>query len=86
LVRRLSALPDVQLARPQGAMYLFFRLPGRSDDSLAFAKSLVTTVGLGLAPGIAFGHEGEGYLRWCFAATEELIERGVERLAGFLRG
>jgi len=85
LVRRLSALPDVQLARPQGAMYLFFRLPGRSDDSLAFAKSLVTTVGLGLAPGIAFGHEGEGYLRWCFAATEELIERGVERLHDYLR-
>lgn len=85
LVQRLSALPDVQLARPDGAMYLFFRLPGRSDDSLTFAKSLVTTVGLGLAPGIAFGHEGEGYLRWCFAATEELIERGVERLHSYLR-
>ncbi len=85
LVRRLSTLPDVQLSSPPGSMYLFFRLPGRSDDSLALAKQLVNDVGLGLAPGIAFGPEGEGYLRWCFAATEELIERGVERLDSFLR-
>jgi aspartate/methionine/tyrosine aminotransferase len=84
LVRRLAALPDIETSSPPGAMYLFFRLPGRSDDSLAFAKRLVTDAGLGLAPGIAFGPEGEGYLRWCFAATDELIERGVQRLARFL--
>jgi aspartate aminotransferase len=45
----------------------------------------VMEVGLGLAPGMAFGTEGEGYLRWCFAATDELIERGVDRLDTFLR-
>jgi aspartate/methionine/tyrosine aminotransferase len=85
LVQRLAALPGLELSSPPGAMYLFFRLPGHSDDSLAFAKRLVMDAGLGLAPGIAFGPEGEGYLRWCFAATPELIERGVERLADFLR-
>ncbi|GAB4477232.1 MAG: pyridoxal phosphate-dependent aminotransferase [Burkholderiaceae bacterium] len=85
LVQRLRALPGVEAAAPPGAMYLFFRIPGRSDDSLAFAKDLVTRSGLGLAPGIAFGAEGEGYLRWCFAASEALIEQGVERLARHLR-
>lgn len=81
LARRLAQLPDVQVAAPGGAMYMFFRIPGRSDDSLKFAKYLATDAGLGLAPGIAFGPEGEGYLRWCFAATEPLIEEGVRRLA-----
>lgn len=85
LVQRLRALPGIEAAAPAGAMYLFFRIPGRSDDSLAFAKDLVTRSGLGLAPGIAFGAEGEGYLRWCFAATGALIEQGVERLARHLR-
>ena len=84
LVSRLSALPGVEVAAPPGSMYVFFRLPGRSDDSLACAKRLVADFGLGLAPGVAFGPEGEGYLRWCFAATESLIERGVQRLARFL--
>jgi aspartate/methionine/tyrosine aminotransferase len=81
LVTRLSTLPGVEAAAPGGAMYLFFRIRDRSHDSLAFAKSLATDAGLGLAPGVAFGAEGEGYLRWCFAASESLIEEGVRRLA-----
>jgi aspartate/methionine/tyrosine aminotransferase len=83
-VAQLARLPGVECAPPDGAMYLFFRIAGRSDDSLACAKELVTTVGLGVAPGVAFGPEGEGYLRWCFAAQRRLIDEGVSRLARFL--
>jgi aspartate/methionine/tyrosine aminotransferase len=85
LVDGLATLPGVEVAPPPGAMYLFFRIAGRSDDSLAFAKQLVDRAGLGLAPGMAFGAEGEGYLRWCFAASDALLAQGVERLAAFLR-
>ena len=85
LVDRLSRIAGVECARPDGAMYLFFRLRGKSDDSLACAKRLVGEVGLGLAPGVAFGPEGEGYLRWCFAAQENLIDAGVQRLARFAK-
>ena len=84
LVRGLAQLPGVQVAPPPGAMYLFFRIAGRSDDSLAFAKRLVAESGLGIAPGVAFGPEGEGYLRWCFAASDALLLQGVERLKDFL--
>jgi aspartate/methionine/tyrosine aminotransferase len=49
-------------------------------DSLAFCKKLVADAGLGLAPGIAFGPEGEGFVRWCFAAGEERLAQGIERL------
>jgi aspartate/methionine/tyrosine aminotransferase len=85
LLARLRALPGVEAAAPDGAMYLFFRIPGVTDDSLACAKDMVVKTGLGLAPGVAFGPEGEGYLRWCFAATHALIEQGVERLASYLK-
>ncbi len=44
LVRGLAELPGVEVAPPPGAMYLFFRVAGRSDDSLAFAKRLVSEV------------------------------------------
>jgi aspartate/methionine/tyrosine aminotransferase len=84
LVRGLAELPGVEVAPPPGAMYLFFRIAGRSEDSLAFAKRLVAESGLGIAPGVAFGPEGEGYLRWCFAATDALLVQGVERLQRFL--
>jgi aspartate/methionine/tyrosine aminotransferase len=85
LVRELTALPGVEAAPPPGAMYLFFRIPGLSDDSLACAKRLVAEAGLGIAPGVAFGPEGEGYLRWCFAASDGLLLQGAERLRGFLK-
>jgi aspartate/methionine/tyrosine aminotransferase len=85
LVPRLQALPGVTLAMPSGGMYAFFRIDGE-DDSLALAKRLVTGVGLGLAPGAAFGDEAEGWLRWCFASRDpaRLVE-GVERLKRALR-
>lgn len=80
LIPRLAALPGVSVATPRGGMYAFFRVAGE-DDSLAFAKRLVEEVGLGLAPGIAFGDEAEGWLRWCFASRDpaRLVE-GVGRL------
>ena len=83
LIEQLNATPGVQVAAPAGAMYAFFRLDG-VDDSLALCKRLVADAGLGLAPGIAFGPEGEGFVRWCFAASEKRLAEGVRRLRGAL--
>ena len=83
LVTRLRELPGVVVAPPPGAMYTFFRIAGAAD-SLAFCKRLVAEAKLGLAPGAAFGAEGEGFVRWCFAASEERLAEGVARLAGAL--
>lgn len=80
LLPLLAATPGVRVAVPRGGMYAFFQVEGEAD-SLAFAQRLVRDAGLGLAPGAAFGDEGEGWLRWCFASREpaRLVE-GVERL------
>lgn len=81
LIPRLSVLPGVSVSEPRGGMYAFFRVAGQ-NDSLAFAKRLVEEVGLGLAPGVAFGDEAEGWLRWCFASRDpaRLVD-GVGRLS-----
>ena len=80
LLAGLLALPGVTAARPEGGMYAFFRVDGQ-DDSLALAKRLVRDQGLGLAPGVAFGPEGEGWLRWCFATHRlERLDDGLRRL------
>ncbi len=87
LISRLSS-PALRKAgviapEPQGAMYVFFRIHGERD-SLALCKRLVAEAGLGLAPGSAFGPEGEGALRWCFASSLERLGEGVDRLERFL--
>ena len=84
LVGELNRIPGVQAPLPSGTMYAFFRAPGM-EDSMKFCKRLVRDVGLGLAPGSAFGASGEGYARWCFAASEERLAQGIERLKRGLR-
>jgi aspartate/methionine/tyrosine aminotransferase len=85
LVGALQGLPRVEVALPAGAMYAFLRVEGESD-SLAFAKRLVHDQGLGLAPGVAFGDEGQGWLRWCFASQHpQRLLQGVERLERALK-
>ncbi|HEY9529814.1 MAG TPA: pyridoxal phosphate-dependent aminotransferase [Burkholderiales bacterium] len=85
LLENLAKTGGVQAAVPEGTMYAFFRVDGM-DDSLAFCKRLVREHGLGLAPGAAFGPEGEGYVRWCFAASEDKLAEGVARLRRALAG
>ena len=69
---------------PKGAMYLFFKIQGEKD-SLALCKQLVAEAGIGLAPGSAFGPEGEGAIRWCFASSLDKLELGVQRLEKFMK-
>jgi len=83
LVGELRALPGVVVPEAGGAMYVFFRIAGW-DDTLSLAKRLVEEAGLGLAPGGAFGPEGEGWLRWCHATSPDKLLEGVGRLKGFL--
>jgi aspartate/methionine/tyrosine aminotransferase len=83
LIAALRQLPGLEVPEADGAMYLFLRVAGHTD-SLHLAKRLIDEVGLGLAPGRAFGPEGEGWLRWCYAAEWKKIESGIERLARFL--
>jgi aspartate/methionine/tyrosine aminotransferase len=81
----LVTLPGVTVAAPRGGLYAFFHVAGE-HDSLGFAKRLVAAHGLGLAPGAAFGPEGEGWLRWCFASREPArLDAGIERLQQALR-
>jgi aspartate/methionine/tyrosine aminotransferase len=85
LLPLLREIPGVQVATPRGGLYAFLRVPG-SGDSLAFAKRLVQEGGVGIAPGAAFGAEGEGWLRWCFASRDPArLGAGAERLARVLR-
>jgi aspartate/methionine/tyrosine aminotransferase len=83
LTHALNALPRVHAPPPRGAMYAFFEVDGVAD-SLDFCKRLVREAKLGLAPGSAFGPEGEGFVRWCFAAGEERLADGVARFSRFL--
>ena len=78
----LRTLPGVTLPDPQGAFYAFPRIDGLTD-STAFTADALRESGVALAPGVAFGASGEGYLRLCFAASEATVTEALERLKQF---
>ena len=77
--QRLAAMPKVNLYRPEAAFYAFFAVDDMTD-SLEYAKHLIATTGVGLAPGRAFGDAGEGWLRLCFASQPALLSQALDRL------
>lgn len=80
----LAGLNGIRYQPPDGAFYAFLAVEGL-DDSLDLAKKLVTRHGVAVAPGVAFGSAGEGWLRVCFAQSAGLMERAMQRLRDGIR-
>jgi len=76
-------LPRVTFPVPRAAFYAFFAVDGVTD-SYTFAEQVLRQCGVGLAPGAAFGPQGEGYLRLCFAADVSLLERALDQMGPLL--
>ncbi len=66
---------------PEGAFYVFADARAFGSDSLHLAFDLLERAEVGTAPGVDFGQAGEGWLRFCCAASEEAIAEGLERLS-----
>ncbi|MGG5315785.1 pyridoxal phosphate-dependent aminotransferase [Enterococcus sp. AZ072] len=76
-----------QVARPSGAFYLFAKIPEQfGTDSMAFCLDLAEKNQLAVIPGIAFGEEGEGYIRLSYAASLEDLEEATKRLRAYVEG
>jgi len=79
----LESIPGVSLPNPQGAFFAFPKF-NCVTDSTAFTAALVRETGVALAPGVAFGSDGEGYIRVCFASTEATLTEALARLRTFV--
>jgi aspartate/methionine/tyrosine aminotransferase len=84
LVDGLRALGLPVPVPPRGAFYVFADARAFGQDSLRLALLLLERAGVGAAPGIDFGAAGEGWLRFCCAASEAAIGEALERLARVL--
>ncbi|RLJ07080.1 MAG: pyridoxal phosphate-dependent aminotransferase [Candidatus Aenigmatarchaeota archaeon] len=75
----------LEYRKPGGAFYLFPRISRFGLSSFDFAKQALEKARVAVVPGTEFGKRGEGFIRISYATSPELIEKGLERLSGFLR-
>jgi aspartate/methionine/tyrosine aminotransferase len=85
MIRRLKQLGFGITVEPTGAFYVFANAKHLSCDSYALAFDILEQAHVGVAPGIDFGQNGEGYLRFSYANSLENIAEGMDRLEAYFR-
>ena len=79
LVNGLNEI-GLRFAPPAGAFYAFPDIRGIATDSRKAAEILLDRAQVATVPGIVFGSDGEGHVRFSFSTSIETIESGLESL------
>ncbi|MFD1673021.1 pyridoxal phosphate-dependent aminotransferase [Agrilactobacillus yilanensis] len=75
---------NYQVARPNGAFYLFIKLPDWfHGTAIEFTRQLAHENKLALISGEGFGPGGERYFRLSYAASLESLKKAMARLKAF---
>ena len=86
IVDELNAVPGVSCVDPGGAFYAFPNISATGINARTLQERLLDEVGLAVIAGTSFGHLGEGYLRFSYAASLDEIREGVARMRALLGG
>jgi aspartate/methionine/tyrosine aminotransferase len=84
IVKRLRELGFGITVEPTGAFYVFANAKHISNDSYRLAFDILEKAHVGVTPGIDFGSNGEGYLRFSYANSIENIAEGLNRIENYL--
>jgi aspartate/methionine/tyrosine aminotransferase len=84
MVKRLRAMGLGITVEPTGAFYVFANAKHVSGDSYKLAFDILEKAHVGVTPGIDFGDNGEGYLRFSYANSIENIAEGLNRLEEYI--
>ena len=85
MIQRVKAMGLGITVEPTGAFYVFANAKHISNDSYALAFDILEKAHVGVSPGIDFGKNGEGYLRFSYATSMENIAEGMDRLENYLK-
>jgi len=64
---------------PQATFYIWAKIP-QGYTSIDFTKKLLDETGIAVTPGIGYGKEGEGYIRFSLTISDDRLEQGMNRL------
>ena len=68
------------IKKPKATFYVWAKLPKGNKSSIEFAGSVLDKANIIITPGICFGENGEGYVRFALTVSRERIQEAVERM------
>jgi len=78
LIRTLAKI-GLKARIPKATFYIWAKVP-QGYTSIDFTKKLLDEAGIAVTPGIGYGKEGEGYIRFSLTLANDRLEEGVNRL------
>lgn len=84
----LERLPKIGFeirSAPVGAFYILADARQFSNDSYKFAFEILEDAKVGVAPGIDFGSNAEGFIRFSYTNSMEKIDEGLNRLERYIQ-
>jgi (5-formylfuran-3-yl)methyl phosphate transaminase len=85
IIQRLREIGLGIRVEPTGAFYILGNIKHFSNDSYKTAFDILEKAHVGVAPGIDFGNNCEGYLRFSYANSLENIKEGLNRIERYLK-
>ncbi len=85
IIPQLRALGFGITVEPTGAFYVLANAKSYTENSFDFAFDILQKAKVGCTPGIDFGTNAEGYLRFSYANSIENIEEAMSRLRSYLQ-
>lgn len=85
LEARFSSNEKIIFSRSESTFYVFFKVVGESD-CVDLCRKLIDEVGVSVAPGCSFGKGFEGWIRMCFAVSEEELIGAIDRIESLVHG
>lgn len=76
-----------KIEKPLGTMFVWARIPDafQGMGSLEFSKRVIREAKVAVSPGIGFGANGEGYVRFALIENRHRIRQAVRGIRRFLR-
>ena len=80
LVDGLNRINGFSCVLPRGAFYAFPNITGFGMSSAETAEYILEKTHVVTSPGSAFGPDGEGFIRICYASRYEQLQEALERM------
>jgi len=85
MLQRLKKMGFGITVEPTGAFYVLANAKRFSSDSYRLAFDILHNAKVGVTPGVDFGPNCEGYIRFTYANSLENIAEGMDRLEQYLK-
>jgi aspartate/methionine/tyrosine aminotransferase len=85
IIKRLREIGLGIAVKPTGAFYILGNIKAFSTNSYEMAFDILEKAHVGVTPGIDFGKNCEGYLRFSYANSIENIGEGIDRIEKYLK-